>query len=97
MKFKVLESNDYDYNEKDKNFYYSWDWARLRSNVGKNPKKMTFNPLESEFQKLYSYWARERFFLFADKVVLTLLLVAFGFLCFVLYSAIFLVKEGINV
>lgn len=91
MKFKVLESNDYDYNEKDKNFYYSWDWSALKRKVAKNPKNMTFNPLEVEFQKLREYWIQE----VIDKIVMrTLLFILFVCICGLIYLSIL---EALNV
>jgi len=60
MKFKILESNDYDYDSKDKNMITYTKWLKLRRIVGENPKRMTFNPLEVELQKCYEYWFRAR-------------------------------------
>ena len=91
MKFKVIDSNDYDYDEKDKNFYYSWDWAILKRKVAKNPTNMTFNPLEAEFQELYHYWKIER----RDTVIQRVLfLIMFILVCVLIFS---LITEGINV
>ena len=92
MKFKVIDSNDYDYDEKDKNFYYSWDWAILKRKVAKNKgKNITFNPLEAEFQKLYHYWKVERRDTIIQRVLLSIM---FILVCFLIFS---LITEGINV
>lgn len=56
MKFKVIESNDYTHDYKDKNVFSSWKLIELKRRVGSNPKRMTFNPVEVYFQDLYSYW-----------------------------------------
>lgn len=60
MKFKVIESNDYDYDAKDKNFYYSWDFYNLMKKVGDNPKRITFNPLQNKMQYWYLRWQKDR-------------------------------------
>jgi hypothetical protein len=60
MKFKVLESNDYTYDSKDKNIYTSWDLHKIKNRVKKNPNRMTFNPVESYFQDLYYSWDKDK-------------------------------------
>jgi|TARA_S200002703_G_scaffold41381_2_gene35919 hypothetical protein len=60
MKFKVLESNDYTYDSKDKNIYTSWDLYKIKNRVKENPNRMTFNPVESYFQDLYYSWDRDK-------------------------------------
>jgi hypothetical protein len=60
MKFKVLESNDYTYDSKDKNIYTSWDLHKIKDRVKKNPNRMTFNPVESYFQDLYYSWDKDK-------------------------------------
>lgn len=60
MKFKVLESNDYSYDSKDKNVYTSWDLYKIKNRVMRNPNRMTFNPVESYFQELYYAWDKDK-------------------------------------
>ena len=85
MKFKVIEYKDDKETNEDKNIYWSWDWVRLKRRVAENPKRMTFNPLEVEFQKLREYWLRER----RDRMIQKLLLVIMvGLILFVIYSGI---------
>lgn len=60
MKFKVLESNDYSYDSKDKNVYTSWDLYKIKNRVMRNPNRMTFNPVESYFQDLYYAWDKDK-------------------------------------
>jgi hypothetical protein len=91
MKFKILESNDSDYDSTDKNFYYSWDWAMLKRKVAKNPTNMTFNPLEVEFQNLYRYWKIERRDTIIQRVLLLIILML---VCVLIFS---LMQEVMNV
>ena len=86
MKFKVLEPNDYDCDARDKNFYYSWDWNRLKYSVAENPKKMTFNPLEVEFQKLREYWLQQVIDKIVERTLLTMLFIC---ICGLIYLLIF--------
>ena len=86
MKFKVIESNDYDYDAKDKNFYYSWDWSILKRKVAKNPNNITFNPLEVEFQKLREYWLWERRDKMIARMALVWVIVAIGIIVYGLYT-----------
>ena len=65
MKFKVLESNDYTHDYKDKNVFSSWELIKLKRRVGRNPKRMTINPVEVYFQDLYSDWIGD----VQDKIV----------------------------
>ena len=92
MKFKILESNDSDYDSTDKNFYYSWDWAMLKRKVAKNKgKNITFNPLEAEFQELYHYWRIERRDTIIQRVLLLIMLML---VCVLIFS---LMQEVMNV
>ncbi len=91
MKFKILESNDSDYDSTDKNFYYSWDWVILKRKVAKNPTNMTFNPLEVEFQNLYRYWKIERRDTIIQRVLLLIILML---VCVLIFS---LMQEVMNV
>ena len=72
MKFKILESNDYDYDSKDKNMITYSKWIKLRYIVGENPKRITFNPLEVELQKLHEHWTRTKRIYLAEKVIFPL-------------------------
>ena len=65
MKFKVIDSNDYTHDYKDKNVFSSWELIKLKRRVGRNPKRMTFNPVEVYFQDLYSDWIGD----VQDKIV----------------------------
>tara|TARA_R100000458_G_scaffold59450_1_gene70100 strand:+ start:904 stop:1185 length:282 start_codon:yes stop_codon:yes gene_type:complete len=77
MKFKVLKSNDFDYDSKDKHFYSSWRLSVLRRRVGKNPKRMTFDPFEVYLQDCYATWLSERRFWLFEKVIFPALVIAF--------------------
>jgi hypothetical protein len=65
MKFKVIESNDYTHDYKDKNVFSSWELIKLKRRVGRNPKRITFNPVEAYFQELYKDWTGD----VQDKIV----------------------------
>ncbi len=84
MKFKVIESNDYDYDAKDKNFYYSWDFYNLMRKVGEDPKRITFNPLQAKMQYWYLRWQQDRRDRIIQKVlsiiIFTLVLIAIAIL-----------------
>ena len=56
MKFKVIESNDYSYDAKDKNVFTASKLYDIMIRVRENPKRMTFNPVEVYYQRLYSVW-----------------------------------------
>jgi hypothetical protein len=74
MKFKVIESNDYSYDAKDKNVFTSSKLYDIMNRVKRNPKRMTFNPVERYYQQLYSAWnmdKNEKVFL---SVMITMLL-----------------------
>ena len=86
MKFKVLDTSDTGYDPKDKNFYYSWDWNILKYSVAENPKKMTFNPLEVEFQKLRKYWLQQVIDKIVERTLLTMLFIC---ICGLIYLLIF--------
>ncbi len=89
MKFKILESNDSDYDSTDKNFYYSWDWAMLKRKVAKNKgKNITFNPLEAEFQELYHYWKIERRDTTIQRVLLSTMFILVTGLIFLLMQEV---------
>jgi hypothetical protein len=80
MKFKVLESNDYTHDYKDKNVFSSWELIKLQRRVSNNPKRITFNPVEAYFQELYHEWGKDKkdaiiFACFASSMT-TLMIVA---------------------
>ena len=60
MKFKVLESNDYTYDSKDKNDYTSWKLHKIKNRIIDNPNRITFDPVESYFQELYHSWDKDK-------------------------------------
>tara|TARA_R100000278_G_C5436902_1_gene152248 strand:+ start:564 stop:836 length:273 start_codon:yes stop_codon:yes gene_type:complete len=70
MKFKVLESNDYSYDAKDKNVFTASKLYDIMISVKRNPKRMTFNPVERYYQQLYHSWNMHR----NDKIFLAILI-----------------------
>jgi len=74
MKFKILKDTDFSYDSKDKDVITHTKWYSIKRRVKKNPKAITFNPVEVELQNLYAEWERER----QDRFLLRLTL----FLCF---------------
>ena len=77
MKFKILEVNDFDYDEKDKNMITYRKWLELRKAVSKNPKRITFNPLEVELQRCYEVWLSDRRIWFFERVWFPLMIISF--------------------
>ena len=70
MKFKVLELNDYSYDAKDKNVFTASKLYNIMNRVKKNPKRMTFNPVEVYYQRLYHVWNMHR----NDKIYLAVII-----------------------
>ena len=91
MKFKIIESNDYNYDLKDKNTISHAKWYAMKRDVLKNPKRITFDPFIKEMQDLHNFWLMERREKIVLRILFTLLFVALCLACYELYL------EGINV
>ena len=91
MKFKIIESNDLNYDLKDKNTISHSKWYAKKRDVLKNSKRITFDPFIKEMQDLHNFWLMERREKIAIRFVCVLLFVA---LCLAFYQ---LYMEGINV
>ena len=91
MKFKIIESNDYNYDLKDKNTISHARWYNMKRDVLKNPNRITFDPFINEMQNLHNFWLQERREKIVLRILYTLLLIA---LCLAFYQ---LYLEAINV
>lgn len=88
MKFKIIESNDLNYDLKDKNTISHSKWYAMKHDVSQNPKRITFDPFINEMQNLHSFWLQERREKIALRIVYTLLLVALCLACYNLYMEV---------
>tara|TARA_R100000700_G_scaffold40649_1_gene57056 strand:- start:967 stop:1263 length:297 start_codon:yes stop_codon:yes gene_type:complete len=74
MKFKVIESNDYSYDAKDKNVFTATKLYDIMMSVKKNPKRLTFNPVEIYHQQLYEVWNFDKNQKVYFAIIITMLL-----------------------
>lgn len=88
MKFKVIESNDYSYDVKDKNVFTATKLYNIMMRVKRNPKRMTFNPVERYYQQLYSVWNMDKDYKLVIATCLAVILTSF------FWVIVFIIENG---